>query len=76
MILGNALNAFTKIKLKYHNYNYFNFRGREILRNLDTKKADKIPARLLKETAEEIATSLKELYNKSLQLRTLPRNGR
>ena len=47
----------------------------QILRNLDTNKAtgpDEIPARILKETAEEIATSLTELYNKSLRLGTLP----
>ena len=41
----------------------------KILHSLDMNKAtgpDKIPARILKETAEEIATSLLELYNKSL----------
>ena len=47
----------------------------KILHSLDMNKAtgpDKIPARILKETAEEIATSLLELYNKSLWLGTLP----
>lgn len=46
-----------------------------VLANLDTSKAtgpDEIPARILKETAHEIAPSLCELFNKSLRLGSLP----
>ena len=46
-----------------------------ILRNLDTSKAtgpDELPARILKETADVIAPSLTELFNKSLWLGYLP----
>ena len=43
----------------------------DVLANLDASKAtgpDKIPTRVLKETAHEIAPSLCELLNKSLRL--------
>ena len=42
-----------------------------VIKNLDTNKAqgpDNIPARLLKETANEIAPSLCALFNKSLRV--------
>ena len=47
----------------------------EILHNLDPNKAtgpDGVTVRILKETAEEIAPSLTELFNKSLRLGLLP----
>ena len=47
----------------------------DVLANLDASKAtgpDEIPARILKETAYEIAPSLCELFNKSLRLGSLP----
>jgi len=43
----------------------------DVLANLDASKAtgpDEIPARILKETAHEVAPSLCELFNKSLRL--------
>ena len=46
-----------------------------ILRNLDASKAtgqDEIPAKILEETADVIAPSLTELFNKSLRLGCLP----
>ena len=46
-----------------------------VIKNLDTNKAqgpDNIPARLLKETATEIAPSLCALFNKSLRVGVLP----
>ena len=47
----------------------------DVLANLDASKAtgpDEIPARILKETAHEIAPSLCELFNKSLRLGSVP----
>ena len=47
----------------------------DVLANLNASKAtgpDKIPASILKETVYEIATSLCELFNKSLRLGSLP----
>ncbi len=47
-----------------------------VLKNLDNNKAhgpDEIPARLLTETANQVAPSLCRLFNKSLQRGTLPR---
>ena len=47
----------------------------DVLANLDASKAtgpDKIPARVLKETAHEITPSLCELLHKSLTLGSLP----
>ena len=47
----------------------------DVLANLDASKAtgpDEIPARILKETAHEIASSLCELFNKSLRLGPVP----
>lgn len=47
----------------------------EVLTNLDTNKAtgpDEIPTRIRKETAQEIAPSLCDLFNKSLRLGILP----
>ena len=47
----------------------------DALANLDASKAtgpDEIPARILKETAHEIAPSLCQLFNKSLRLGSLP----
>ena len=46
-----------------------------VIKNLDTNKAqgpDNIPARLLEETATEIAPSLCTLFNKSLRVGVLP----
>ena len=48
-----------------------------VLYNLDVNKAqgpDGIPARLLKETARQIAPSLTVLFNKSLRTGVLPRD--
>ena len=47
----------------------------DVLANLDASKAtgsDEIPAKILKETAHEIAPSLCELFNKSLRLGSVP----
>ena len=47
----------------------------DVLANLDASKAtgpDEIPARILKETAHEIAPSLCELFKKSLRLGSIP----
>ena len=46
-----------------------------VLSGLNVKKAcgpDELPARILRETAHEIAPSLCELFNKSLRLGSLP----